>query len=179
METPLRKIEPTPLLIATTRAGGRYGAMRGALRFGFYCDWDESKLRHKIAKTKRSLESRAPRMRPGTSPRIYKEALLAGLDEALEVIDEMTRRGEAEDLDLAFGRHLAEAGGVLDAWLFASKHRKKPAAIEAKIQADRLGAPIPGPSVRLMARHFPNYYTMGMLDGLRAALSVVKTLSPR
>jgi len=173
METPSSESEPVQMFFATTRADGRYGAMY----FANDCDGNESEIRHKIADTKRYLASGAPMMKPGLSSRVYQEAFLAGLEEALEVIDEMTRRGEAEDLDLAFGRRQAEAEGVLDAWVFASRHWKDPAAIEAKIQADRLGAPIPVSSGRPMARVFSNYYTMGMLDGLRAALSVVKTLS--
>lgn len=164
--------EPTPLLIGTTNAEGRESAME----FAYRCEGNVTEIQRKIAETKRYIDSGAPMMRPGLSTRIFQEALLAGLEEALAVVDEMTRRGEAEDLDLAFGRRMAEAEGQVDAWIFASKHWKDPEAIEARIRAGVLAVPVPVSVARPMAPVFSNYYTAGMMDTLKAALQVVKTL---
>lgn len=173
METPSSEREPAPLIIGTTMAEGRYNAMMFASR----CEGDVSEIQRKIAETTRYINSGAPMMRPGLTPRIYQDGFLAGLEEALTIVDEMKRRGEEEDLDLAFGRRRAEVEGWLDAWMFASKHWKDPEAIEAKIQAGQLAVPIPDSIARPAAPIFSNYYTMGMMDALKAALQVVKSLS--
>lgn len=179
MSIPLIDPEPAPLMIATTKAEGRFRAMVIAGR----CEESEAEIRLELAEEEgfyeRSMSNMRPEMRPGMLPRIYREALIAGLQEALAVVDEMKQRGEEEDLGLALGRRQADAQGSCDAWLFATEHWKDLAAIEAKIVADRLGAPMPPEGNDRWAAHvFPNYYTMAMLDGLRAALEMLKALSP-
>lgn len=173
-EPPSNEMEPALLAIGTTRAEAR----RDALMFADRNDGDVAEIERKIHEAERRLASGAPEMRPGMSPRIYQEAFVTSLREALAVVAEMKRRGEEEDLDLAFGRRRAEAEGQIDAWLFASKNWRDRAAIEARIAAGPLAVPLPASIAQPMAPVFPNYYTMAVVDTLVAALEVVKTLGP-
>jgi hypothetical protein len=74
---------------ALRREALRASATEAAINFAWECGGDVAKLREEIADTDDLLSnpSRArPDLAPGTTPRTYQEAYLAGLRRALELI---------------------------------------------------------------------------------------------